>query len=117
MKIIILKKKKDLSEDNNPYIRVSQPRMVKDKNNPNFLNIYIDYDLGPGGNPIALGKETMTGQIRRESAAKAMEIAQTIIKKLESKYNIEDIDVEDLQMVKYEYLLYLMILSIWLLLH
>ena len=90
-------KKKDLSEDNNPYIRVSQPRMVKDKNNPNFLNIYIDYDLGPGGNPIALGKETMTGQIRRESAAKAMEIAQTIIKKLESKYNIEDIDVEDLQ--------------------
>ena len=55
--------------------RVSMPRFVKDKNNPNFLNVYIDYDLGPGGSSIALGKETMTGQIRRESAAEAMRLA------------------------------------------
>jgi len=72
-----------------------KPRFVKDKNNPNFLNVYINYDLGPGGSSIALGKETMTGQIRRESAAKAMQLANKVAKDLEAKYNLEDIDVED----------------------
>jgi hypothetical protein len=77
--------------------RVSMPRFVKDKNNPNFLNVYIDYDLGPGGSSIALGKETMTGQIRRESAAKAMKVAGNIARDLETKYNLEDIDIQDLE--------------------
>jgi hypothetical protein len=91
---------KDLMDDE--YIqenraRVSMPRFVKDKNNPNFLNVYIDYDLGGGGAAIALGKETMTGQIRRESAAEAMKQATTLAKDLESNYNVEDIEVVDLE--------------------
>ena len=77
--------------------RVSMPRFVKDKNNPNFLNVYIDYDLGPGGASIALGKETMTGQIRRESAAEAMRLANKVAKDLEAKYNLEDIEITDLK--------------------
>jgi hypothetical protein len=77
--------------------KVSMPRFVKDKNNPNFLNVYIDYDLGPGGSSIALGKETMTGQIRRESAAEAMRLAGDVAKDLEAKYNLEDIDIQDLE--------------------
>ena len=77
--------------------RVSMPRFVKDKNNPNFLNVYIDYDLGPGGSSIALGKETMTGQIRRESAAEAMRLAGDVAKDLEAQYNLEDIDIQDLE--------------------
>ena len=91
---------KDLMDDE--YIqenraRVSMPRFVKDKNNPNFLNVYIDYDLGGGGAAIALGKETMTGQIRRESAAKAMRLAGDVAKNLEAQYNLEDIDIQDLE--------------------
>ena len=83
--------------ENNSYARVSMPRFVKDKNNPNFLNVYIDYDLGAGGASIALGKETMTGQIRRESAAKAMRLASDVAKDLEAEYNLEDIDIQDLE--------------------
>ncbi len=77
--------------------RVSMPRFVKDKNNPNFLNVYIDYDLGAGGSSIALGKETMTGQIRRESAAEAMRLAGDVARDLEAEYNLEDIDIQDLE--------------------
>jgi hypothetical protein len=83
--------------ENNSYARVSMPRFKKDKNNPNFLNVYIDYDLGPGGSSIALGKETMTGQIRRESAAEAMRLAGDVAKDLEAEYNLEDIDIQDLE--------------------
>ena len=86
----------DMNE-NQSYARVSMPRFVKDKNNPNFLNVYIDYDLGPGGASIALGKETMTGQIRRESAAEAMRFAYDVAKDLEEEYNLEDIDIQDLK--------------------
>ena len=97
--VIIIAKEKanaDLNE-NKSYARVSKPRFIKDKRNPNFLNVYIDYDLGPGGSSIALGKETMTGQIRRESAAKAMRLAGDVAKNLEAKYNLEDIDIQDLE--------------------
>jgi uncharacterized protein YjbJ (UPF0337 family) len=83
--------------ENNSYARVSMPRFKKDKNNPNFLNVYIDYDLGPGGSSIALGKETMTGQIRRESAAEAMRLAGDVARDLEAEYNLEDIDIQDLE--------------------
>jgi uncharacterized protein YjbJ (UPF0337 family) len=83
--------------ENASYARVSMPRFVKDKNNPNFLNVYIDYDLGPGGSSIALGKETMTGQIRRESAAEAMRLAGDVARDLEAEYNLEDIDIQDLK--------------------
>jgi len=84
-------------DEDNSYARVSKPRFIKDKRNPNFLNVYIDYDLGPGGSSIALGKETMTGQIRRLSAAKAMKVAGNIARDLEAKYNLEDIDIQDLE--------------------
>ena len=84
-------------DEGNSYTRVSKPRYVKDKNNPNFLNVYIDYESGPGGALIALGKETMSGQIRRESAAEAMKLAGNIARDLETKYNLEDIDVQDLE--------------------
>jgi hypothetical protein len=83
--------------EGNSYARVSKPRFIKDKNNPNFLNVYIDYDLGPGGSSIALGKETMTGQIRRESAAKAMKLAGDVARDLKAKYNLEDIEISDLE--------------------
>ena len=86
----------DMNE-NKSYARVSMPRFVKDKNNPNFLNVYIDYDLGAGGASIALGKETMTGQIRRESAAEAMRLASDVARDLEAEYNLEDIDIQDLE--------------------
>ena len=82
-------------EEVKEYTRVSKPRFIKDKKNPNFLNVYIDYDLGAGGASIALGKETMTGQIRRESAAEAMRLASDIAKDLEAEYNLEDIEVVD----------------------
>jgi len=92
----LVKKQKKI-EENKSYARISKPRFVKDKNNPNFLNVYIDYDLGSGGSSIALGKETMTGQIRRESAAKAMKLAGEVAKDLEAKYNLEDIEIVDLE--------------------
>jgi hypothetical protein len=84
-------------DEGNSYARVSMPRYVKDKRNPNFLNVYIDYDLGAGGSSIALGKETMTGQIRRESAAEAMRLAGDVARDLEAEYNLEDIDIQDLE--------------------
>ena len=85
-----------INEDNS-YARVSKPRFKKDKNNPNFLNVYLDYDIGPGGNPTAFGKETMTGQIRRLSSAKARKVAHDIALDLEANFNLEDIEVTDLE--------------------
>ena len=90
-------KAKGKSIDEASRARVSKPRFKKDKNAPNFLNVYIDYDLGPGGATIALGKETMTGQIRRESAAEAMQLAGAVARDLEAKYDLEDIDIQDLK--------------------
>jgi len=88
---------KDKPLNENSYVRVSKPRFVKDKNNPNFLNVYMDYDIGSGGSSIALGKETMSGQIRRESAAEAMKQMNGIANELEAKHNIEDIEVVDME--------------------
>jgi len=85
-----------LNEDNS-YVKVSKPRFIKDKNNPNFLNVYMDYDLGSGGASIALGKETMTGQIRRESAAEALKQMNDIADDLKSRYDIEDIEITDME--------------------
>jgi len=82
---------KDIKEgDENLF----KPRIVKDKNNPNFLLIHINYPTGAGA-LVALGKETMSGQQRREGAIKAMKMGNVIAKKLESKYNLEDIEVSD----------------------
>jgi len=78
------------------YIRVSEPRFRKDKNNPNFLYGYMNYDVGPGV-AVALGKETMAGQIRRLSSAEAMRQMNDIAKKIEDNFDIEDIEVTDLE--------------------
>ena len=39
----------------------------------------------------------MTGQIRRESAAEAIKLAYEVAKDLEAEYDVEDIDVQDLE--------------------
>ena len=90
------KQLKSIDEDNS-YARVSKPRFKKDKNNPNFLNVYLDYDIGPGGATVAFGKETMSGQIRRLSSEKARKIAHDIALDLEANFNLEDIEVTDLE--------------------
>tara|TARA_B100001093_G_scaffold339941_1_gene324712 strand:- start:20 stop:1051 length:1032 start_codon:yes stop_codon:yes gene_type:complete len=79
------------------YRRVSSPRAKKDKNNPNFLNVFIDYDIGSGGATMALGQETMTGQIRRLSSERALLIMNNIATMLQNKYDVEDIEVTDLE--------------------
>jgi hypothetical protein len=75
------------AEDFKPYV-------VKDRNNPNFLKVFIQYPAGTGFT-TALGQRTMTGQDREYGIAKAMKIGQAVVAKLESQYNIEDIDVYD----------------------
>jgi len=75
------------AEDFKPYV-------VKDRNNPNFLKVFIQYPTGTGFT-TALGQRTMTGQDREYGVAKAMKIGQAVAAKLESQYNIEDIDVYD----------------------
>jgi hypothetical protein len=70
------------------------PKVSKDKNNPNFLNISIPYPTGTGA-LTALGQRTMSGQERDNGAIKAMKIGKEIADKLSSKYNLEDIDVSD----------------------
>ena len=86
-----------LKEDKDSQIKMSKPRYIKDKNNPNFLNVYIDYATGGGGALVALGKETMSGQIRRKSAAAAVDKLNNIAKDLTAKYDVEDIEVTDLE--------------------
>jgi hypothetical protein len=39
----------------------------------------------------------MTGQIRRESAAEAMRLAGDVARDLKAEYNLEDIDIQDLE--------------------
>jgi len=69
---------------------------TKDKNNPNFLYVSIPYEVGSGFS-TALGKRTMSGQTRDMGSKTAMKKAIQIAGKLESMFNIEDIDVTDQQ--------------------
>ena len=71
-----------------------KPYVVKDRNNPNFLKVFIQYPTGTGFT-TALGQRTMTGQDRDYGIDKAMKIGQVVAAKLDSKYNLEDIDVYD----------------------
>ncbi len=77
-------------------MKISEPRYIKDKNNPNFLRVFIDYPT-PEGAVIALGKETMSGQIRRLGAAAAMQKMNKIADNLKSRYDIEDIEITDME--------------------
>ena len=93
--------KNSLNEDRfkknkDSYIKISEPSFRKDKNNPNFLSAYINYDTGPGVG-IALGKETMAGQIRRLSSQEAVRQMEIIARKLNDSFDIEDIEVTDLE--------------------
>ena len=83
-------------DENYRTVKISKPRYVKDENNPNFLRVFIDYPT-PEGAAIALGKETMSGQIRRLGAATAMQNMDKVAKDLKSKYNIEDIEITDME--------------------
>ena len=78
----------------NSSASVSMPKFVKDKNNPNFLNVYIKYDTGAGAT-MALGRETGSGQDRRNNAAEAMKLANDVARDLEAEYDIEDIEITD----------------------
>lgn len=78
------------------YIKITEPSFRKDKNNPNFLYGRINYDTGPGVG-IALGKETMAGQIRRLSSMEAMRRMKSIAVQLEDAFDLEDIEVTDLE--------------------
>jgi len=84
----------DLNETNESSDKFFIPKVSKDKNNPNFLNVSISYPTGEGA-LTALGQRTMSGQERDNGAIKAMKIGKEIADKLSSKYNLEDIDVSD----------------------
>ena len=86
--------REDVNEDNR--FKISKPRYVKDKNNPNFLRVFIDYPT-PEGAAIALGKETMSGQVRRLGAAAAMQNMNKIADDLKKRFNIEDIEITDME--------------------
>jgi hypothetical protein len=84
---------KPLNEGNKEYFK---PSIRKDKSNPNFL--YIDIAYPAGSDVLSVGgSKTMGGQDREEGATKALSMGNNIAKKLESKYNIEDIEVKDLK--------------------
>jgi hypothetical protein len=73
-----------------------KPSIRKDKSNPNFLYINIAYPAGSGVLSVG-GSKTMGGQDREAGATKALSMGNMIAKKLQTKYNIEDIDVKDLK--------------------
>jgi hypothetical protein len=70
------------------------PYMTKDLNNPNFLKVFIQYPTQTGFS-TALGQRTMTGQDLEYNVEKAMKIGQVVADKLDSKFNLEDLDVYD----------------------
>jgi len=71
-----------------------KPSIRKDKSNPNFL--YVDIAYPAGSDVLSVGgSKTMGGQDREAGAAKALAMGNNIAKKLQAKYNIEDIDVSD----------------------
>ena len=78
-----------------------KPLIRKDKSNPNFLYVNIAYPEGSDVLSVG-GSKTMGGQDREAGAAKALAMGNNIAKKLQSKYNIEDIDVSDLKNGKVE---------------
>lgn len=78
-----------------------KPSIRKDKSNPNFL--YVDIAYPAGSDVLSVGSDkTMGGQDREAGAAKALAMGNNIAKKLQAKYNIEDIDVSDLKNGKVE---------------
>jgi hypothetical protein len=90
--------KKSIMEGNKEYFK---PSIRKDKSNPNFL--YVDIAYPEGSDILSVGgSKTMGGQDRESGAAKALSMGNAIVKKLQAKYNIEDIEVKDLKNGKVE---------------
>lgn len=69
-------------------------KVHKDKHNPNFLAVSIKYPTGVGHLTVG-GQRTSSGQQRDRGAAKAMEIGNIIKNRLQSKFNLDDVDVTD----------------------
>ena len=86
-------KEEPLNESNSTTVNY-KPYIVRDANNPNFLKIFVKYPEGVG-HLAAYGQKTLSGQEREYGIKKAMEIGQALASKLESSYNLEDIDVFD----------------------
>ena len=78
-------------------IEYFKPKISKDPIHPNFLTVNIKYPVGGGGALVALGSKTASGQQREEGARKALAIGNQIADELKAKYNLEDIEVEDLE--------------------
>ena len=76
--------------------KLTKPRYVKDKDNPNFLRVFIEYPT-PSGTAMAYGKETMSGQLRRLGAVAAMQNMEKVGQQLEKRYNVEDIEITDMK--------------------
>jgi len=89
---------KPMNEGNKEYFK---PLIRKNKSNPNFLYVDILYPVGTGFT-TALGSKTMLGQDKEEGAAKALAMGNAVAKKLKVKYDLEDIDVSDLENGKVE---------------
>ena len=71
-----------------------KPYVAKDPNHPNFLKVFIKYPEGVG-HLAAYGQKTLSGQEREYGIKRAMEIGQAVALKLQSNYNLEDLDVFD----------------------
>jgi hypothetical protein len=89
---------KPMNEGNKEYFK---PLIRKNKSNPNFLYVDILYPVDTGFT-TALGSKTMLGQDKEEGAAKALAMGNAVAKKLKAKYDLEDIDVSDLENGKVE---------------
>lgn len=72
------------------------PKVIKDKNNPNFTYINISYPVN-SGYLSALGSKTLSGQEREKDMKKALNIGQKIYDKLKNKKEVEDIEINDLK--------------------
>jgi len=74
----------------------SKPTLRRDKSNPNFIYITVNYPTGSSGSALSVGgKDTMSGSERKSGSEKSLKMGNEIAKKLKSKYNIEDITVTD----------------------
>ena len=82
-----VKEGKHNAEDFKPY-------MAKDLNHPNFLKVFIQYPT-EAGVMKAYGQTTLSDQDREYNVKKALQIGQAVADRLDSKFNLEDLDVYD----------------------
>jgi hypothetical protein len=78
-------------------IEYFKPKISKDPIHTNFLTVSIKYPVGAGGALSVGGSKTASSQEREEGAKKALAIANKVANELKVKYNLEDIEVSDLE--------------------